>query len=273
MNDLRRWALGTIALGLITFSFPAIAVTYGEPDGDAHPHVGLIIFDTGGNVSHRCTGTLLSPQVMLTAGHCTYGTSGGRVWFEADIESGIPGNGYPFGGGTSIELAAIFTHPDYIDNAFYLYDVGVVVLSQPVFLPEYGVLPPLGILDGLAVQRGLQGQIFTPVGYGLQGIKPVFQADRVRYVGEVMLIDVKGTNGIPAGTSVLFTNTPGQKAAGGTCFGDSGGPIFWGDTNIIVAVTSYAVNANCKGTGGGYRIDKALDQSLIMQVLSGVSGG
>ena len=83
---------------LLAVVIPAAAVTFGEPDGDGHPHVGLMVFDVDGAPAWRCSGTLLSPTVMLTAGHCTFGTSGGRVWFEADVESGIPGNGYPFGG-------------------------------------------------------------------------------------------------------------------------------------------------------------------------------
>ena len=248
---------------LLAVVIPAAAVTFGEPDGDGHPHVGLMVFDVDGAPAWRCSGTLLSPTVMLTAGHCTFGTSGGHVWFEADVESGIPGNGYPFGGGTSIEFKAIYTNPNYNDGAFYLYDVGIAILQKPVHLDTYGVLADIGTLDSLATQRGLQEQSFTVVGYGLQSVKPSLSADRVRYVGTVNLIDVSGTAGIPAGTSVLLTNNPGQYATGGTCFGDSGGPVFWGDSNIIVAVTSFGLNANCKGLGGGYRVDTADDQAWI----------
>lgn len=78
---------------LLAVVIPAAAVTFGEPDGEGHPHVGLMVFDVDGSPAWRCTGTLLSPTVMLTAGHCTFGTSGGRVWFESDVESGIPATG------------------------------------------------------------------------------------------------------------------------------------------------------------------------------------
>lgn len=245
----------------------ADAVPYGELDGDGHPYVGLLIFDQGGGPAWRCSGTLLAPRVVLTAGHCTHGAEAARIWFESDV-SDRDATGYPFAGGTSIEAVAILTHPDYIPEAFYVHDAGIVILSQPVYRDEYGQLPPLGLLDGLATQRGLQQQIFNPVGYGLQSVKPVFQGDRVRYIGDVMLIGVKGTAGSPEGSSVMFTNNPGQKATGGTCSGDSGGPIFWYGTNTIAAVTSFGLNTNCKGTGGGYRIDQADDQALIQQVLA-----
>ncbi len=263
LTMLPAWAA---ALTLFSISYSAQAITYGELDGDDHPHVGILVFDQGGGPAWRCTGTLLAPRVVLTAGHCTDGAEAGRIWFETDIDAG--GTGYPFPGGTSIEAVAILTHPDYNPGAFVLHDAGVVILSEPVYRDEYGALPDPGLLDGLATRRGLQGQIFTPVGYGLQGIKPVYQADRVRYQAEVMLIGIKGTAGIPEGSSVMFTNTPGQKAKGGTCFGDSGGPIFWGDTNIIAAVTSFGLNQNCKGTGGGYRIDQEDDLALLQEVLA-----
>lgn len=86
---------------------PAAAVKFGEPDGNDHPYVGLLVLDVDGEPAWRCGGTVLSPTVLLTAGHCTYGATGGRVWFEADVEAGIPDNGYPSGGGTSIEFAEI----------------------------------------------------------------------------------------------------------------------------------------------------------------------
>lgn len=268
-----RWrtrlsVLTFVSILILVGVVPASAVQFGEPDGGDHPYVGLLVFDVDGSPAWRCSGTLLSPTVMLTAGHCTFGTDGGRVWFEADVESGIPGNGYPFGGGTSIEFTSIHTHPDYIDAAFYLYDAGIVILSEPVYRDEYGVLANIGLLDEIATKRGKQNQMFTVVGYGLQSVVPSLQADRVRYQGEVKLIDVNGTAGIPAGTSASFSNSPGGgNGTGGTCFGDSGGPIFHGDSNVIAAVTSYGLNANCAGTGGGYRVDTVDDQEFVNSFL------
>lgn len=259
--------VSVIAILAITV-FPVGAVQFGEPDGNDHPYVGLLVFDVDGSPSHRCTGTLLSPTVMLTAGHCTFDTSGGRVWFDADVGAGRPGNGYPFSGGTGIEFSAIHTHPDYVDGAFFLFDVGVVILSQPVVLSTYGTLADVGLLDELATKRGRQDQSFTVVGYGLQSVVPTLQSDLVRYQGTVQLIDVNGTAGIPAGTSASFTNNPGGgNGSGGTCFGDSGGAIFHGDSNVIAAVNSFVLNANCAGTGGGYRVDTVNDQAFINSFL------
>lgn len=264
-----KWVSAIAAASIGLFALSANAITWGEPDGEDHPHVGLLVFDDELGPAWRCSGTLLSPTVMLTAGHCTYGAVAGRVRFESDVESGIPDNGYPGPGPTSIEFTSIHTHPQYVDAAFFLYDVGVVILSEPMNVDTYGELPELGVLDGLATRRGLQNQLFDVVGYGLQGIVPnpnTIDAVRVRYAAEVMLIDVNGVFGVPAGTSVTFSGNRGNRATGGTCFGDSGGPTFM-NGNVVVAVTSFGVNPNCVGNGGGYRIDKADDQDFINSFL------
>ncbi len=264
----RLAATAIVVMLLLATAMPASAVQFGEPDGNAHPHVGLLVFDVGGRPAWRCSGTLLSPTVMLTAGHCTYGTSGGRVWFDADVGAGRPGNGYPFSGGTGIEFKAIYTHPNFNPAAFYLFDAGIVILKKPVNGVPYATLANIGLLDSIATSRGQLNQNFTVVGYGLQSVKPELQSALVRYRGVVQLISVNGTAGVPAGTSASFTNNPGEGTGpGGTCFGDSGGPIFYGTSNVIAAVTSFGLNANCAGTGGGYRVDTADDQAFIGQFL------
>ena len=265
----KKFAVVSITLILLlAVVIPVAAVKFGELDGNDHPYVGLMVFDVDGSPSHRCSGTLLSPTVMLTAGHCTDDTSGGRVWFDPDVGAGRPGNGYPFAGGTGIEFVAIHTHPQFDPVQFYLHDAGIAILSEPVNLPEYGTLADIGLLDKLATKRGLQNQSFKVVGYGLQSVVPTLQADLVRYRGEVKLIDVNGTAGIPAGTAASFSNNPGEgNGSGGTCFGDSGGAIFHGDSNVIAAVNSYVLNLNCVGIGGGYRVDTVDDQAFINQFL------
>ena len=244
------------ALTLALAATSAQAIRYGDPDAGEHPYVGLAVFyDAGGAPMWRCSGALVSPTLFLTAGHCTFGASMAGIWFEEDVQSGIPGNGYPFGGATT-EFGTPHSHPNYNDNAFYLYDLGVIVMDQPVVMSEYASLPALGALDPWLNKRGIQDTTMTAVGYGLQWINPVFvEGERVRLKATMELINLR-TIGMDPGTSVGLTN---NAATGGTCFGDSGGPIFINNTTTIGAVTSFGINGNCAGTGWGYRVDQSDD--------------
>ena len=84
MRKLFVLALAVAALSIATTQ--AGAVTNGQPDGTNHPYVGLAVFDVNGAPSHRCTASLLSPTIVLTAGHCTDGTSAARVSFDEIVE-------------------------------------------------------------------------------------------------------------------------------------------------------------------------------------------
>ncbi|MGK4004960.1 trypsin-like serine protease [Sorangium sp. So ce1036] len=261
MQNRARLVSGVAALLAMT-AVPAMAITDGEEDGDGHPHVGLMVAqDADGTPLWRCSGTLLSPTVFLTAGHCTAPPAAHvEIWFDADVQSGIPGNGYPLSGDAS---GTPHTHPSYDPAAFYLYDLGVVVLTEPMVMEEYGMLPTLDQLDSLKTRRGHQDVTFTAVGYGLQKSFPDAaswknEADLVRYESEPRLIQING--GLVGDFSLLLSN---NAHTGGTCFGDSGGPNFLGsgpdETNVIAGVTSFALNGNCSGTGGVYRIDREDD--------------
>ena len=254
----KHWyALLVLVLLLVMGVAPASAITDGELDGEGHPYVGLMVAqDADGNPLWRCSGTLLNSTHFLTAGHCTEAPAAHvEIWFDADVESGIPDNGYPFSGDVG---GTPYTHPDYNPNAFFLADLGMVVLDgeDEMVMGEYGVLPALDQLDALKTKRGRQNTTFTAVGYGLQQINPVFvQSDRVRMVAHPRLIQIN-TPGFTGDFSLLLSN---NHSTGGTCFGDSGGPNFLGDTNVVAGVTSFGLNGNCAGTGGVYRVDRADD--------------
>ncbi len=114
-------------------------------------------------------------------------------------------------------------------------------------------MPDVDEFDVLKTRRGKQVTDFTAVGYGLQQINPVFiQADRVRMVAYPRLIQIN-VPGFTGDFSLLLSN---NHSTGGTCFGDSGGPNFHGDTNIVAGVTSFGLNGNCAGTGGVFRMDR-----------------
>jgi hypothetical protein len=90
---------------LVLAAVPAYSVTDGRLDGNDHPAVVLLLMEVNGEPAFRCSATLLTPTVLVTAGHCTsnYPDSpftGMRVFTESDVQAGIGvTNNYPYGGG------------------------------------------------------------------------------------------------------------------------------------------------------------------------------
>jgi len=287
----RRIWIGTTLFGLVALAATSWAITYGEPDGDAHPAVGLVIFFTdnadapdGLEPLWRCTGTLIDEDLVLSAAHCTEAPATRcRVWFDSDLtwlanelRAGTPWSDASLGGywGTP------YAHPNWrgSENTFnpkngqigQTWDIGMVVLDGPVStddvpLASYGKLAPVGTLDDLATEGA--GADFDVVGYGLQGIKPEFLNLPLRYRGEVSAINlVSAVTG--GGTSIQVTAGPGKgHGSGGTCFGDSGGPLFLHGTTTIVGTGSYVLNLNCKGTAYKYRADLQSSHDFVNSFL------
>jgi secreted trypsin-like serine protease len=227
-------------------------ITNGTVDGNAHPAVVLVVMDVAGTPAFRCSGTLIAPKVVLTAGHCAGEPgefSGIRVFTESDVQDG--NNNFPFPGPNTIEAASFHAHPLFTEAQFFLHDVGVIVLTKAVKLSagQFGQLPAVNQLEAL---KPSSATTFTAVGYGVQRINPAqVVAELIRMNAEPHLIQID--TGFTGSFSLLLSN---NASTGGTCFGDSGGPNFLGTGSVIAGVTSFALNGSCGGTGGVFRLDR-----------------
>ena len=250
---------------------PAAAITGGQRD-TVHTNVGVIRFSTESG-RFRCSGTLISPTVVLTAGHCTGDTGQSPatnvfVSFNTDLPLD------PLAAGITPEERAAraanyitgTAHPDpgwtgklSISKQ---HDQGVVVLNAPATSKWPGITPapllPVGTLD--ANQGALKNETFTLVGYGVEiGDKKA----------QVVVTERRFT------TSVLKTvqdevvtfqiNDRDSKAGGGSCFGDSGGPVFLGQH--VVGDASFVNSLTCNATGGYQRVDTAYSRAFLEQFL------
>jgi secreted trypsin-like serine protease len=269
-------ALSTVVAAM-ALAGPASAISGDFVKDNEHPFVGLVVFyDANGDFVWRCTGSLLTPTVFLTAGHCADTVGGAvtaRVYFQQDAGVNYdpatqvdPVSGYPeyCADGTlgvtcatsdqlyNFDFSGSLTVPD-------THDVGLVILDQPIMLDEYGVLAEANSLDQLATQRGRQDLTFTVSGYGLtykqqeHNGKPNVSF-RERLMALSQLVNLR--SGLNAGFNLQTVgNGTGQ---GGTCNGDSGGPVFYGgyESNTIVGVTSFGLNNLCRGTDFAFRTDQ-----------------
>jgi Trypsin len=294
VTRLRLVLFGVVAMLLMTAA-PASAITYGEPDDGEHPYVGfMIFFDPSAPGWFSCSGTLLDSTTFLTAGHCTFGIgtdfenegpSGGTdVWVtfdDTEVLAGWPAradfpdektlydarrawlesHGYVQG--------TAFPSPDYDDFADFPanHDVGVVVLDESVSMDKYGVLADLGTIDELAgVPKSRNQALIETVGYGIQSVQPKPKDVDTRYKSTSRIVEVNGN--ISDGGNVHTLNNPSAVGGrGGSCFGDSGGPLFVNNTNEVVAVVSFGNSLTCHGADYSWRVDTQPSYDFILQFL------
>jgi Trypsin len=277
---MRRAALlllATMALAILLAGGVAQAIINGELDRgpSAHPYVGAYVAKVEGELLPVCSGTLISPRVFLTAGHCT------EFEIEKDRPVYVSFDPTYKPGASELIKGTPYLHPKYcistpednVDCAPEVptvplaaresrYDVGVVVLDEPVSMATYGALPKAGLVGTLD-----EGQRLTIVGYGVNRYaidisgeppplpQPVYPD--VRYRATVRLLNTKNPD---VGDQFVKTTGIGIGGGGeGSCYGDSGGPLFVADQQTIVGVTSFGIANDkiplCRGPAYNQRVD------------------
>ena len=258
---------------------PAYAITGDWVRDNEHPFVGLAVFyDADGAFIWRCSGSLLDSTTFLTAGHCA-DTAGGavtaRIYFQQDAGAHFdpatqidPVTGYPetCAPGTLGVVCATVSEGHIYNFGFTgaltlpnTHDAGLLKLTEPIELSEYGQLPEARVLDSLTHARGTKDTIFTVSGYGLTYKENVHNGKpnvsfRERLMAEAKLVNLNSM--LNAGFNL---QTQGNGTGlGGTCNGDSGGPVFLGHTssNLIVGITSFGLDALCRGSDFAFRVDQ-----------------
>lgn len=266
------WAYCAAAALVLGISAPASAITFGEADGTAHPFVGsMVVSIPDEGVFQWCSGTLIAPQVFLTASHCTHpvdsflANNPGSVFyvtFDPVIDTtGLTGTFYT---GTP------HTNPLYGSGGNDdPHDVAVIVLDQaPPITPAH--LPTAGLLDTLKANHTLSSTRFTAVGYGTT-------RESLQKGWQGVLDNVERQHADQSFWSltsawVNFSMLPtGANDSGGTCYGDSGGPHFIHldgvETDIVVA-TTITGDAQCKALDKDYRIDTASARNFLSEFVT-----
>jgi len=291
-------------LAVMMAAIPAGAITYGEPDAGEHPYVGfMIFFDPTEPGWFSCTGSLLDADTFLTAGHCTYGigtdgevvvdaddeilTSGGTdVWVtfdDTDVLAGWPDRAdyadeealYDarsawLDANSSYSPGTAYPHPAYDNFSGFPtnYDVGIVELDEDAAVETFGTLAPLGTAEALVAEaRNRNEALVENVGYGTQSVRPKPMSEDTLFKSTSRIVEVNGN--IAQGGNLHTLNNPSPVGGrGGTCFGDSGGPVLVNNTNEIIAVVSFGFSPTCHGADYSWRVDTQDSYDFILPFLN-----
>ena len=244
-RDMRRSLrlLATLVIVLASAA-PASAILNGKPD-TAHPYVGILVTDIDGQLVPVCSGFLVNSTAFVTAAHCVddLGSFPAYVSFDQRFTPSSP-----------VVHGTAVANPDFGSPGKDTHDIALIVLDTPVTNRGHAELPSAGQLESAAKKNAL-----TIVGYGAEGFlkgggHPVPDFKLVRNAGDSRLSKLE-----KVGFNVRMSS--------GICFGDSGGPVLLGDTDVVAGVSSFVNNAQCAGNAFAYRVDTAASLAFLAPYL------
>ena len=236
---MRRVSLlfAVVAVAVLVCAGAASAITNGQPDNNRHPNVGGLVNETqySDGTWLYCSGTLISPTVFLTAAHCADDGASVRITFDPAYEDG-----------DKTYAGTFHADPAYPGTSADSHDIAVVVLDDQIKGIKPAALPRADSLSALSGD-----QQFTSVGYGAYEVTNGPGGHRYLYddVRQYATGTLNATN-----KTWLRISMNASTGNGGTCYGDSGGPNFLGDSGVIAA-TTITGDAVCRSTNVSYRLD------------------
>jgi hypothetical protein len=272
--------VATLAATIVLFAVattPALAIDEGVPDGDRHQNVAMLGFDVDGAGGQPptfwCSGFVVSDRVVVTAAHCIVSAPEGAGW-ALTLEGGSPASPvarpsvFPDDGlqpilAETVPAVDAVIHPEFGGFDQRTHDLAVLLFPAGTFAGVTPVeLPAAGLLDRLHRRRGLQGEPFWLVGFGVdpEGSGPQFINEGYRQMATAPFRALTARR-------LELDGDARRTGQGGICYGDSGSPQLLGDSNLAVSVLSDGV-ADCRGTMHGQRLDTASERRFLSQYVA-----
>lgn len=196
------------------------AVIGGAPaQTGAFPSLAYIV-DFQGKIAYQCTGTVIAPSLVLTAGHCAenlqtgahYGASGYRVVVGA-VEPLVPNLPVSTVLGTILYPRLSRKSDDG--------DAALLVLSTPT------AAPPIALASASSAKRlAAAGEAATMVGWGRTSFEQLTLTEHLESASTAVQAGAWCNRNAPpffARSEICTISPPSYET--GVCEGDSGGPL------------------------------------------------